>query len=170
MRKSFVEVVVTNKHEDVLVQTEIETDINHGAAMKAPTTVNPHGAVGQWSPADTSVRIRITPGNPRWTPIVTRHPEPFVPGILNPAAIVEWDVAPLIVRRPKQTIFVGLNPLARIVIRTPVRIRRDRLWTPTRANPRYLYPSAERLQLLVEILEGDLTGGVGLHWFCCHWG
>ena len=95
MRERLMEMIVTNEHEKVFAQAEIEANVNDCTAVKSPTAIDPYCAVGQRRPTNISVRFRLAPTNPGWAPSIIRHPEPAVTGISNPAAIVKRNVSPV---------------------------------------------------------------------------
>jgi len=102
-------------------------------------------------------RCRIAPGNPRWTPIITRSPSPPDRHIVEPTAVMEDDFAPGIIRFPKPSIF-SVCPVPVVNVRSPRRIRLEQPRHPARAIRRDVPPIAVVLQFFFEILEIDRVG------------
>ena len=105
----------------------------------------------QWSPAD--IAAAAAPTDPGRTPLRAGHPRPAAAIIIvKPAAVVERQRTPRIVRHPGPTVVIGKNPGADGV-RPPVA---GHLRIPDPAVGRTPTPLPVRRQLLMEEAEIDL--------------
>src|ERR1039457_7178456 len=97
--------VVWNEGEHVCPQAEIDIH-RHAAAPPQPNAGPEHSAGRQGRP--TAIAVHLPPADPCGRPIIAGHPEP-TQGIPAPAAIVESDVSPWVIRLPEPAIR-GVSP------------------------------------------------------------
>lgn len=161
--KPFVKVVVAHEGEAGFTQPEVEIQPHHHA-MITEAAIDKHGSRRQRRPANAGIHFVMTPENPCRPPYVVRLPEPAHTRVQNPPAIMEWDVAPSVIRLPVKAVF-RLYPLPHVVIRTPIRIDGQGCIRAPIHDAFDIYPSAKRRQLIVKILKVDfrLAGWGGHH-------
>ena len=65
----------------------------------------------RWHGKPANVIVAATPQHPRGRPDVTGDPQPTVSRIIDPAAIMEGNVAPAVVRNPDPAVLIRIIPM-----------------------------------------------------------
>ncbi len=99
--KWLVEMVASNKNEEIRAQPETASGNIHADSAEHPDATHKNRSHRQRCPADVAVRVRLAPANPRRTPRIIRHPHPAIAGLNNPTTVVERNIAPGVIRSPE---------------------------------------------------------------------
>src|ERR1035441_1491059 len=140
--------VVGNEGEHVRAQAEIDIQC-HAAAPPQPNAGPEHSTGRQGRP--TTIAVGLPPADPCGRPIIAGHPKP-TQRISAPAAIVESDVSPRVVRLPEPAIR-RVNPVSLVAIGPPVGIGRSHRRSPAKPVTGHIHPGPITRKLRLERSE-----------------
>ena len=104
----------------VVVVIVVEVD-GEGDSATARIELATHEAIVRRHRHPAGHAVIRTPHHPCRAPYVTGNPKPTVVGIVDPAAIVERDIAPRVVGDPGPAVIVGVGPVAGGIVGAEIR-------------------------------------------------